>query len=88
MTIDARASVIIARPDITTGLPERKLNRPYTLQGGPSLSEGGAGLFDFGVGLTTHLGVHRKNHRIHPETGCPVSLECGGKFEILCAAAG
>jgi hypothetical protein len=32
MTIDTRASVMIARPDITAGLPERELAGPYNLQ--------------------------------------------------------
>jgi hypothetical protein len=54
-------------------------------QGRPSLSEGGAGLFNFGAGLATHLGVCHESHRIHPDTGCPVSLKSGGRFEALCA---
>jgi hypothetical protein len=32
MTIDAEASLMIVRPDITTGFPERELTRPYLLQ--------------------------------------------------------
>jgi hypothetical protein len=32
MTIDTRASVTIARPDINAGLPERELTGPYILQ--------------------------------------------------------
>jgi hypothetical protein len=57
-TMNTRASVISARPDITAGLQERKLNRPYALQGRYSLSEEGAGPFGFVVDLATHLDVH------------------------------
>jgi hypothetical protein len=64
VTIDSEAFVIIAKRDITTGLPERKLSRPYILHMASGethrVLNKGAGEADSGTERAMNVDVHRK----------------------------
>ena len=72
--LDTGASVTIARPDMVTGLPERKPSRAYVLQtaSGETIPVKEA-LVELTLGRQAkYLGVRRRNHgRVHPGAGYP-----------------